>query len=641
MGSAERGRIDDCVQVQISDDGAYLRISPDGRRFSLAEVIAHVLSQGLSGVNFESVAAAYQRANGLPVRISTTGGTTRRFYNALRGEGLLVVSADPRVARSISNALLPLGLPVRCVESAQSAIEQISAWAPDLIVMTHPVGDHDGVELVRQVRSHSRGRETEIVLMPSVATRDQVINAIRAGVTDIAILPVDAATLLRKVTRIFRRTGKEPAPEARQEIDDAIAPVLAEEQEIQTDGKVDPARLASKVNRLLAVPAVVHRVLSITMDTQTGARDLANAVQSDPAVSATVLRRGNSVTYGTASRTFNVQECVIRLGFAQTRSIVVAMSMIRLFSTKQKTASFNRLDFWVHSLAAATAAKLLSSRAGIPSDMAFSAALLHDLGKIVLDEYASDGFEQASMAALRQLVPMRAAEENVLGVNHATVGGVLLDAWRFPSAIVGAVTHHHGPLVGLDRSMEVLCRLVQVANLLAKALGEGHGGDVLLEEMPSSTWEALGLGGGLPPGFMKAFDAELVRSEEFLETSIPRPASLEGEYAAIHYDETPGPVSVLGVTLDRLGVRRIPLPDATAIARVPAGEADIALLRASTFAGLERVLGLVRAAPSLADVPVIGILPQGQIPGRLLPGVTLFVEPYDRLALVGALQAGG
>lgn len=633
------GSIGDCVHVEVGDEGAHLRISPDARRFSLAEVIAHVLSLGIPEVDFEAVARAYRGADGASWPITKGGDTTRRVRSAARREGFLVVCGDPRLARAISASLLVYGLPVRCVESPDAAMREISAWGPDLVVLTQPVGSKDGLPVCRQVRANPGTEGTPIILVPSVATREKVLEGIRAGVTDMVILPVHEGTLLRKVTRIFRGIGKGPAPGAGQEVEKVVAPLLAEEREVMSDGRVDPALLAKKVDRLLAVPAVVHCVMAITQDSKTGARDLAVAVQSDPAVSATVLRRANSALLGTTGRTFNMQESIVRLGFAQTRSIVMAMSMIRLFSKTQKTPGFNRLDFWIHSLAAAVAAKFLAPKAAVASDMAFTAALLHDIGKIILDEYATEVFGQATLLALRETVAMRVAEDLTLGTNHAAVGAAVLETWRFAQPIISAVAYHHGVPEGLGGGDAQLCRLVQVADLLAKSLGEGHGGDMLLEELPDATWNALGLATGIPSGFAKGFDDELLRSQDFLGATITPPEPPGELCAAAFLDEGGAPVSVAGLALDRAGVRRLPLRSAEDAMRIRPGTVRIGVARAETTERLDAVLGCFRAAPALAAPSLIGILPAGQVPPPARPGVTVFVEPYDRIAFLQALPA--
>ena len=656
MGSQATGPVTQWVRVELTAAGPRIRVLPGASAVPLTEVIAHVLSLGLTGVDYDAVAQAYRRADGEAAPMtrgaSPAPPVERRTPPAplpavaarppaVSADSCLVACAEAGLAAHITTTLSRCGVVVQEVASSGKAVDCIVRTRPDFVVLAPPLEEGNGLSVCRQVRATPEVGDTPILLIPEAPSRDAVIQGIRAGASDLMVKPVASATLLRKMTKALDGVGRPLSAAARRAVEAETAPTLAEEAEVKPLGKIDLARLVQKVERLLAMPVVVQRVLAITGNDRAGARDLATAVESDPAVTATILKRANSVAYGKTERSFDVKESIVRLGFSMTRSLVIGMSVFRMLPRGQRTVGFDRLEFWRHSLAAGIAARLLAPRAGIAeTDTAFLAGLLHDIGKLILDEYCPSDFERATLIALKDLLPMREAERRELETDHSRVGAAVLRAWKFPEAIVDAVGRHHDVSErrqGVDAAQQRLGRLVQAANLLAKALGEGHGGDQLLQEMPAGFWEEAGLGGGLPTSFTRAFDDEVERSRDFLEVP-PTEAAATEERTVLFLHEGLPPVSVLGLALERVGYRCVPITDPERAARFPEGAVQAGVVRASTSERLEAMVQGWRQTAALRAAPVLGVLPQGQRPPAGLPdGVTCLVEPYDRGELVRAL----
>ncbi len=658
MGSMPSGPVTQWVRVELTAVGPQIRVLPGASAVPLTEVIAHVLSLGLTGVDYDAVAQAYRRADGEaapltrglagPACWATTAPPVERRtpptpLPAVSADSCLVACAEIGLSAQISSTLAKCGVAVQEVASGGSTVDHIMRTRPAFVVLAPPLEEGNGLSVCRQVRATPEVEKTPILLIPEAPSRDAVIEGIRAGASDMMVKPVTSVTLLRKVTKALDGVGKPLSPAARRAVEAETAPALAEEAEVKTLGKIDLPRLVQKVDRLLAMPVVVQRVLAITGNDRAGARDLATAVESDPATTAMILKRANSVAYGKTDRSFDVKDSIVRLGFSTTRSLVVGMSVFRMFPKGQRTVGFDRVEFWKHSLAAGIAARLLAPRAGFAgTDAAFLAGLLHDIGKLILDEYCAADFERATLTSLKDLLPMCDAERSVLDTDHARVGAAVLRAWKFPEAIVDAVGRHHDVAerrLGGDAAQQRLGRLVQAANLLAKALGEGHGGDQLLQEMPAGFWEEAGLGAGLPTSFMRTFDDEVARSRDFLEVpaTVVTPAEGEGRSVLFLHDGLP-PVSVLGLAMDRMGCRAVPIADSERAARFPADAVQGGVVRASTSERLEAVVQAWRKTAALGSAPIVGVLPKGQTPPSGLPeGVTCLVEPYDRGQLARAL----
>ena len=120
---------------------------------------------------------------------------------------------------------------------------------------------------------------------------------------------------------------------------------------------------------------------------------------------------------------------------------------------------------WNHSLAAAVASKILSRNTGIDSEIAFTAALLHDVGKIVLSKALPEEFSAAVTFAAESRQPLYQVERSRYKTDHALVGSQLLQRWGFPKGICTATQFHHEPSAA--RSETALASCVYLSNILA------------------------------------------------------------------------------------------------------------------------------------------------------------------------------
>ncbi len=194
------------------------------------------------------------------------------------------------------------------------------------------------------------------------------------------------------------------------------------------------------------LPQVALRVIQVAQDPRSSAADLAVAVSSDPALAARILRAANSPLFRANREITSVQEALVRLGFVQARNIAVSSAITAAYAPDARNALFRIEDFWRHSLAVALKASELAGRrpvSDVPS--AFTAGLLHDIGRLALFYADPAGVDQAVARALAEDVPLDALEAEALGAAHDDVGGRLAARWGLPPATVAAIADHHRP----------------------------------------------------------------------------------------------------------------------------------------------------------------------------------------------------
>ncbi|MFN0146237.1 MAG: HDOD domain-containing protein [Dehalococcoidia bacterium] len=206
----------------------------------------------------------------------------------------------------------------------------------------------------------------------------------------------------------------------------------------------DIQELLSRIDELPPLPAVAMKVMAMAEDDRTSALDLAQVLSTDQAMTAKLIRISNSSYYGFARRVSTVREAVLVLGFKQVRTVAVGASVMSAFQGAKRDDVFDLDLFWGHSVAVAVASEAVAkkTRTAKPED-AFTAGVLHDIGRLALRQLMPAEFRQAVEIARSGELPLHDAELETTGYSHDQVGRVLGEMWKFPTHLIDAIAGHH------------------------------------------------------------------------------------------------------------------------------------------------------------------------------------------------------
>lgn len=196
-------------------------------------------------------------------------------------------------------------------------------------------------------------------------------------------------------------------------------------------------------------------------------------VAFDPALTLQVLRTCNSASLGGAEPVKDLQSAVARLGFKSIYSIVAKEVSRGCLQGAQKGYAFAEGELWRHSAATAVAAATIAAEINSNESLFFTAGLLHDLGKFVLSPVLEKGRVESS-TGIGEGISGLEAERRALGVDHAAVGGRLLERWSFSADLIEGVAFHHEP--NKAGSHGLVAAGVHLADVIAHSLGYGCGG---------------------------------------------------------------------------------------------------------------------------------------------------------------------
>lgn len=254
-------------------------------------------------------------------------------------------------------------------------------------------------------------------------------------------------------------------------------------------------RYIASVGDLPSVPALASRVLKVVEDPAASADDLRKVVEGDPAVAARILRTANSSRYSFSRRIETLQHAISLLGFRTVGNIVLAVALKDVF---QHFGATEKL-LWEHATAAGAVAARLSRNPGIGvgHEEAFTAGLLHDLGKIAFHNTSRQKYVEVFGRVYDENISFVEAERDAFGFDHAALGAEVAAKWKLPDLLVAAIRHHHSPemLEKLEERERRLTALVSVTTACCTRLGAGRRAPVEELEVESlPAWAALDLG---------------------------------------------------------------------------------------------------------------------------------------------------
>lgn len=259
-------------------------------------------------------------------------------------------------------------------------------------------------------------------------------------------------------------------------------------------GQLHTPDVVARVNHLPALPAVVMELLNSLDNSDVGIDALARRIALDQALAAKTLRLANSSFYGMSRKVTSIGDATSILGLRTLRNVAIAAGVCDSFAPSADSG-FDFKAFWRHSIGTALCARSLAEVLRLDADTAFTLGLLHDVGRLALASSFPDDYAESLRHQQRQDCTTLEAERATLGTDHAAVGGLVAEHWRFAPGLVAAIVHHHLPprAAGAALPSGSLTDLVHVADNIAHALDLSHEVDDLVPPLSMDAWSRLAL----------------------------------------------------------------------------------------------------------------------------------------------------
>ncbi len=251
-----------------------------------------------------------------------------------------------------------------------------------------------------------------------------------------------------------------------------------------------------KLNNLPTLPNVASALLKMTAEENVQVEEIVRLIEADPASSARLLRICNSAYRGLSGKVSSVNRAVVLLGMNGIRNALLSIQIFNIFGKDARDKNSLLFEIWKHSLAVASAAELVAENTGgiLPED-AFTAGLLHDIGKVALYFVAPEDYQKALALCGEENIAISEAEKSIFKMNHATAGRFLAEKWGLPDALAQSIYLHHTPgeIESYEDPVALAGAIVSVADEIVRRQRIGFSGTPESAESIDVVFDRIGL----------------------------------------------------------------------------------------------------------------------------------------------------
>ncbi len=385
-------------------------------------------------------------------------------------------------------------------------------YSPAVIFIDMPTKYTDHLNFTRLVSKNKRSNKIPIIAYGDHTSKSVLDTFSASGIKKFYRRPLKTSIIIKDMSALIQKTGRRV-----EKIEDDVSD-RKQDFAIILDKSESPLKkieiMTKYIKQMLAFPFTVAKILKITQSEDTGADDLAKAIQADPVVVTSMLRVANSVFFASRhNRISEIKEAIVRIGFTGTKNIAMGMMVMKLFSNEQKNIGFDRVEFWYHSLACGIVAEQLAKNVQYPSpEKAFMAGLLHDFGIIILDEFFGEIFNSIMEETTKYGKQFIATEEKILGFNHGDISKTLFEHWKIPDDVIFSVVNYQN-YSSLDNTTDKrllqLTTFVGMAHIIVKSVLIGKECDIYVEPIPNKAFELIKFPVGLRDIFWDQVNVQL------------------------------------------------------------------------------------------------------------------------------------
>jgi putative nucleotidyltransferase with HDIG domain len=278
--------------------------------------------------------------------------------------------------------------------------------------------------------------------------------------------------------------------------------------------------LTGYIDQMPPLPTSIGKVLEICQRPNAQPADLNRVITLDPVLLARVMRLINSAYYGLNQEVTSLVRAIIMLGLNTVKNLALSTAILGTVKTSGEKSSALSLDgFWLHSLCVGVAAKHIARLRNVSSNDVenyFFCGLLHDIGKVPLNNRAPEEYLTALSASADQRIPLFEAESQLLELTHCDAGALIIKTWRLSSDILDVVTWHHDPESYTGTNTE-LVHTVILADYFANIQEIGFSGNRFPSLPSPAIYQSLGLTWGQIEALEPQVRQEIEKAKIFLK----------------------------------------------------------------------------------------------------------------------------
>lgn len=244
----------------------------------------------------------------------------------------------------------------------------------------------------------------------------------------------------------------------------------------------------SHVKTFPTIPAVYHTLNAMLEDPETDIEKISSVIMLDPVLTSKLIKIANSSFFGFREKVTSIQKAVSLLGLNLVKNLVLSTSILSSFTGTKKNV--DRTQLWRHSIGVAVASKFIGKDYSLSiaqSEELYTIGLLHDIGKIVTEQYFPKQYDEIiNLLESNPSLFFWQAEQKVIGLTHAETGSLVVRNWNFEHKIVSVIQYHHAIDAGFEFITErerLFLSIIHLADYLIKRLNYGNNNKLSIEPL--------------------------------------------------------------------------------------------------------------------------------------------------------------
>ncbi len=280
-------------------------------------------------------------------------------------------------------------------------------------------------------------------------------------------------------------------------------------------------RLNRYIDSMPSLSITVSKILEVTKNPQTTAKDLNKVISLDPVLVGKVLKLINSAYYGLQNKVTSLVTAIIMLGMNTIKNLALSTAVLGNMKRKSSFKSLNVDGFWRHSIAVGVLSKLIAEKIGVPAtrrEEYFIGGLLHDIGKIPLNELFEESYMKVIRTADLKKATLLDMEREIIGITHTEVGKMIAEKWNLTGETLECLLRHHDPNMASEQNYKLVAS-VYAANIYCNENQVGFSGSRHTKSIEEHILTSIGITEEYLDGLFETISAELEKAAVFLKVS--------------------------------------------------------------------------------------------------------------------------
>lgn len=255
---------------------------------------------------------------------------------------------------------------------------------------------------------------------------------------------------------------------------------------------IDIQHILRSIDNLPPFPEVYRKATRLLQNPETSVDNLIQVLQYDQSITANVLKMCNSAYYGLTRKVHSLREGLVLLGNNQLKEILSGSALSQFYQKESKGYDLGRGELWKSAISSALVSQIICKIIeGKENPTVFTTALLHDIGKVVLNDFVWEENKKISQLVQEEGYSFEEAERQILGMDHAEVGAKIAELWNFPEDMIRAIRLHHTPETAPEN--DIITPIVYLSDVIILTMGVGMGSDGLFYRGKEGIMKRFGL----------------------------------------------------------------------------------------------------------------------------------------------------